>query len=191
MRSVAKRECEPKTNWPMMRPAPTRMSWLNDACVTPQRWPCHELVWIWTDFLSKQRQATDLVETAAGQAWNDRLHNARVTWQDSRWVRNSFHGKNISILLYGRACTGACAFFAGSVVCIQVQTGVLSTMHTQVFMSTGVVCISVHTCVHARYRMCICAHVCAVCSFSVGEWGWGGSTSLWGHMLLGVGGYFW
>jgi len=42
----------------------------------------------------------------------------------------------------------------------------------------------VHICVHARYRMCICAHVCVVCSFSVGE------HSLWGHLLLGVGGYF-
>ena len=27
--------------------------------------------------------------------------------------------------------------------------------------------ISVYICVHARYRMCICAHVCAFCSFSV------------------------
>ena len=29
--------------------------------------------------------------------------------------------------------------------------------------------MSVHICLHARYRMCICAHVCAVCSFSVGN----------------------
>jgi len=162
MRSVAKRECEPKTNWPMMRPAPTRMSWLNDACVTPQRWPCHELVWIWTDFLSKQRQATDLVETAAGQAWNDRLHNARVTWQDSRWVRNSFHGKNISILLYGRACTGACAFFAGSVACI--QTGVLSTMRAQVF-TLNRCCVYQRT--HLRTRSLQDVHMrsCMCCLF--------------------------
>jgi len=35
---------------------------------------------------------------------------------------------------------------------------------------TSVVCISVYICVHACYRtVCICAHVCAVCSFSVGH----------------------
>jgi len=39
---------------------------------------------------------------------------------------------------------------------------------------TGVVNISVYICVHARYRVCTCAHVCAVCSFSNGERGWGG-----------------
>jgi len=33
---------------------------------------------------------------------------------------------------------------------------------------------NINQCVHApsRYRMCVCAHVCAVCSFSVGERGW-------------------
>jgi len=55
---------------------------------------------------------------------------------------------------------------------------------------TGVVNISVHICVHARYRMCICADVCAVCSFGVGELGWGCPTSVWGHLLLGVEGAF-
>ena len=40
-----------------------------------------------------------------------------------------------------------------------------------------VVCISVHICVHARYKMYICAHVGAVCSFSVRKRGWGGSAS--------------
>ena len=28
-----------------------------------------------------------------------------------------------------------------------------------------VVNISVHICLHARYRRCICAHVCAVCTY--------------------------
>jgi len=66
------------------------------------------------------------------------------------------------IYILGRACTGACAFFAGSVVCI--QTGVLSTMHAQVFtLNRCCVHISGHICVNARYRMRICAHVCAVC----------------------------
>jgi len=39
-------------------------------------------------------------------------------------------------------------------------------------------------CVHACYWMCICAHVCAVCSFRVGERGWWGPISVWGHLLL-------
>ena len=51
--------------------------------------------------------------------------------QDSRDIRNSVHGKEVSAPLHGRACTDACEFFVGSVVCI--QTGVLSTMHVQVF----------------------------------------------------------
>jgi len=39
---------------------------------------------------------------------------------------------------------------------------------------TGVLCISVN----ARYMICICAHVCALCLFSVGERGWGDSAGL-------------
>ena len=31
---------------------------------------------------------------------------------------------------------------------------------------------NINQCVHARYRMCVCAHVCAVGSFSVGEREW-------------------
>jgi len=50
--------------------------WLNYACAKPQRWLCHELAWIWTDFLSEQRRTTDLVETAVGRAANDNLHDA-------------------------------------------------------------------------------------------------------------------
>jgi len=38
--------------------------------------------------------------------------------------------------------------------------------------------ISVHICAHARYRICICAHACAACSFSIRERGWGGPTSV-------------
>jgi len=36
---------------------------LNDACATPQQRLRHELMWIWTDFLSEQRRTTGLVET--------------------------------------------------------------------------------------------------------------------------------
>jgi len=47
--------------------APTRMIKLIDACATPQRRPRHELAWIWTDFLSEQRQANDFIETTGGR----------------------------------------------------------------------------------------------------------------------------
>ena len=64
-------------------------------------------------------------------------------------------------------------------------------MHVQVCTSNKWCDITVHICVHARCRVCICAHIYAVCSFSVGERGCGYSTSLWRHLLFGVGGYFW
>jgi len=69
------------------------------------------------------------------------------------------------------------------------------------------ICVDVYMCV----CVCICVYIC-ICmymyvyiymymslyrmyvqfiSFSIGEWGWGGSTSLWERLLLGVGGYFW
>jgi len=31
------------------------------------------------------------------------------------------------------------------------------------------VCISVYICIHARYRMCICAHVCSVFHLALGN----------------------
>jgi len=46
---------------------------LDEACNNAD-----ELAWIWTDFLSKQRRATDFVETAGGRAANDSLHDARA-----------------------------------------------------------------------------------------------------------------
>ena len=39
------------------------------------------LAWIWTYLLSRKRQATDFVETVAGQAANDSQHDARVSSQ--------------------------------------------------------------------------------------------------------------
>jgi len=71
-------------------------------------------------------------------------------------------------------CIGAHArvqvYFVQEYACI--QTGALSTMHVQVCTLNRCCDISVHICVHAHCRVCICAHVCAVCSFSVGEQGW-------------------
>jgi len=43
---------------------------------------------------------------------------------------------------------------------------------------TRVLNISVHICVHARYRVCICARVCAVCLFSVGRGSENGGVQL-------------
>jgi len=84
---------------------------------------------------------------------------------------------------------GCMCIFCGEYACI--QTGVLSTMHVQVCLLNRSCDISLHICVHTSYRICICAHVCAGCSFSVQKQRCGGSASLWKHLLLGVGGYFW
>jgi len=65
---------------------------------------------------------------------------------DSRSVRNSFHGNEVSALLHRRTYTGACAYFAGSVACHGIQTGVLSTMHGQVFSLN-------RCCVHQRTHL--------------------------------------
>jgi len=64
--------------------------------------------------------------------------------QDSRYVRNSFHGKEASAPLYMRACTSAYAFLAESVVCI--STGVVSTMHQETML--------VYIC-RIRMRLCV------------------------------------
>jgi len=72
---------------------------------------------------------------------------------------------------------------------VRISTSVVSTMHAQM-CTLDRCCEHQRThCLHARYKMCICAHVCAVCSFTVEEQGWGGFTSLWEHLLLGVGVY--
>jgi len=57
------------------------------------------------------------------------------------------------------------------------------------------VCVYIYICI-SRY-VCINIHISLYCmyvqfvSFSIGEWGWGSSTSLWKRLLLGVVGYFW
>jgi len=55
---------------------------------------------------------------------------------------------------------------------------------------TSVVNISIHICLHARYRMCICAYVCAVCSFSVGGTKMGGFNSTMRALVACCGGLF-
>ena len=67
---------------------------------TPQQRPRHELAWIWTDFLSEQRRATSLVETAGGAARaGSKTTACMMLAQDSRQVRNSFHGKEAAAQL--------------------------------------------------------------------------------------------
>ena len=106
---------------------------------------------MWTNFLSEQRRATDFVEPAGGRAANDSLYDARA-------VRNSFHGKEASAPLHRRACTSPYAFLQR--VCMRSQV-LLSTMHVQV-CTLDRCCEHQRTHLfHARYRMCICAHVCA------------------------------
>ena len=83
---------------------------------------------------------------------------------------------------------GSMCIFVENVACIQsVAVDYLASADVYVNRCFD---ISIHICVHARCRVCTCAHVCAVSSFSVGGRGWRGSASLLLHMLLGVGVYF-
>jgi len=139
----------------------------------------HESAWIQTVFLSEQRGATDFVETEAGQAADDILHDARTR------LKLSSHAREVSAPLHRCACMGVCAFFYGEFVIHSDRC--LTTMHVQVCTLIRCCDISVHICVHASCRMCTCAHVCAFCSFSVGGRGWGGSGSLEGLVTWRVG----
>ena len=184
--SVAKRECTHRqTGWGLHQ-----CGWSNDACVTPQRWPCHELAWIWTDFLSEQRWATGLVETAGGVARaGDKQQPARC----SRKTQDKFAIASMAKKLLHRCiCVHARAHmhFLRRVWCAFQQV-LWAPCMCRCVRQTGVVNISVHLCLHARYRMCIRARLHAVWSFIVGERGCGGSASPWKHLLLGVGGKLW
>ena len=45
------------------------------------------------------------------------LPSIRTKFQDSRIVRNHFHGEEVAAPSHGRTCAGVCAFFAVSVAC--------------------------------------------------------------------------
>jgi len=140
---------------------------LNEACATLQRRLRHELAWIWTDFLSKQRQATNFVETVGGQAATTAC---TMLVQDSRYVHNVSRQRSFCTVAYARMHERIC-IFCGECACI--YTGVLGTMHVKVCMlDRG--CARL---LHARYRMCIYTYSCAVCSLIIGEMRIGGSTS--------------
>jgi len=70
---------------------------------------------------------------------------------------------------------GCMCIFAESVECI--QTGVFDHHACAGVYFKQVFDMNIHICVRTRCRVCTCAHVCAVCSFSVGGRGLGGTTS--------------
>jgi len=166
----------------------------NDHCATPQRRSRHELAWIWTDFwansVGRRRRATALIETTG---WAARASSELQPVRCSRKTQVKFAIASMSKnLLHCCICAHARVhmhFFRR--VCIHFWQELWAPCMCRCVRSTGVVNICVHICLHARYKMCICAHVFAVCSFSVGEQGFGGSANLWKHLLLGVGDYFW
>jgi len=159
--------------------------WSNDDCATsPQRRQRRELAWILTVSLSEFGSVGWLMSSR--QQWGVRQITAcTMLVQYSTWNRNSFYGKEVSVPMY----RGTCAFLQR--VWHAFKQVFLSTMHVQVCTLNRCFGISEHVCEHDRCRVFTCAHVCAVCSFSVGGRGWGVSVSLWGHFLFGVGGYFW
>jgi len=128
--------------------------WSDDACATPQRRPRHELAWIWTDFLSEQRRATEGVgRDRAGRRAGGKRQPARC----SRKTQDKFAIASMAKKLLHR-CIIAHArvhmHFAES--CMHSQV-LLSTMHVQV-CTLDRCCEHQRThLLHARYRMCICA----------------------------------
>jgi len=91
--------------------------------------------------------------------------------EDSGDVRNSFHGDSEEV-----SHARVDVHFLREVWYAFRQVFWAPSM-CRCLLWTGVVCTSVCMCVHAWYRMCVCSHVCAVCSFSVGERGWARSGS--------------
>jgi len=144
-----------KTGWGLHQ-----RRWSNEACATPQRRPrpSHELAWIWTDFLSEQRRAKGLVETAGRMA---RAGGKRQPARCSRKTQDKFAIASMAKKLVHR-CTGA---------------------HARVYVHF-LRRVRMHFDRCCEYHACAGVHVKQV-------WGWGGSASLWEHLLLGVGCYFW
>jgi len=165
--------------------------WSNNACATPQRRPRHELAWIWTDFLSEQRRATDLVKTAiaraAGRAANDSLHDVRprlkISSQLVSWQRS------FCTVAYARMHERIC-IFCGEYVCIHrccIHHSACAGVYVRHVLWASAYKFASRSLqdVHIRSSMC------SLFYFALGERGWGVSASLWKYLLLDVGGYFW
>jgi len=91
----------------------------------------------------------------------DKLDEACTNVPDRMMLVRHRSGKEASAPLHMRACTSAYAFFAESMHAFWKR--IMSTMHVQVCMLDRC-CEHLRThLLHARYRMCICAHACAVC----------------------------
>jgi len=143
---------------------PHQRGWLNEACATPQRrQPHHELVQIWTVFLSEQHWVTGFVETAAGRAANCSLHNTCTRFKIVRNLTWWFSWQTNFCTAAWRACTEACAFWRR--VWHAFEQVSLSTMHVQVCILNRCFDISVHICGHTRCRLCACIHVCTAWQF--------------------------
>jgi len=70
-------------------------------------------------------------------------------------------------------------------------------MLTYIFLICVRVCVCGCVCIYMCMYVCIYIYISLYrmyvqfVSSSIGEWGWGGSTSLWERLLPGVGAYFW
>ena len=106
--------------------------------------------------------SVDLDEFLQRTASGNWFHRAGRVWakttactmlaQDSRYVRNSFHGKEAAVPLHRRACTSPYAFLHR--VSMHSQ-GLLSTMHVKM-RTLDRCCEHQRTLLlHARYRICI------------------------------------
>jgi len=125
-------------------------------------------------------------------------------FQDSRTICKSFIAKSLLRGLHKRACVDVCAFFAGSIVCIDpcytlfgervrecMSCRLVASAHTfcECLAAGGAHADKSMACVNSRHTLLTCTHVCAVYSFSVGEQGWGSSTCSWLALVSGVGSY--
>jgi len=154
------------------------MWWINfGACATPQRRPRHELAWIWTDFLSEQRPATGLVETAGGVAKaGGKRQPARCSCKTQHKFAIASMAKK---LLHRCICAHARAhmhFLRRVLMCI--STGVVSTMHVQV--RTLDRCCE-HQRTHLLTRSLQDVHMrSCICSLVIYRWG----NENWGVQLV-------
>ena len=114
-------------------------------------------------------------------------------FQDSRTICKSFIAKSLLRGLHKRACVDVCAFFAGSIVCIDpcytlfgervrecMSCRLVASAHTfcECLAAGGAHADKSMACVNSRHTLLTCTHVCAVYSCSVGEQGWGNSTCI-------------
>jgi len=121
-------------------------------------------------FLERAASVNRGVETAGGRAANNSLHDACTRL---KIVRNNLNGEEVAARLHRRACTGASAFFAMSVLC--TKTGVFKhhcifrfVRYTDVLTSAFTFA---YTFAYAFVAECANVLVRAVCSLALGAEG--------------------